>query len=49
MIDLGPHELDEGTLYCTKCGTHAFQLYKGPRFCVEAVNVVAISHKVRRK
>lgn len=38
------HEFDPGTAFCLRCGCHRNMVLRFERACIEASNVVAMSH-----
>ncbi|MFG1412796.1 MAG: hypothetical protein ABII76_07460 [Pseudomonadota bacterium] len=38
------HDFDPGTAFCLRCGCHRNMVLRFERACIEASNVVAMSH-----
>ncbi|MFG1427629.1 hypothetical protein [Roseixanthobacter glucoisosaccharinicivorans] len=38
------HDFDPGTAFCLRCGCHRNMVLRFERICIEAPNVVAMSH-----
>ncbi|MFG1424418.1 hypothetical protein [Roseixanthobacter liquoris] len=38
------HDFDPGTAFCVRCGCHRNMVLRFERACIEATNVVAMSH-----
>jgi hypothetical protein len=43
------HSFDPATLFCTSCGKGAHQILDRDLSCIDAANVIAISHILARK